>query len=103
MTVIRYYRDRRPWDCRQVRSPSWSDVEAAMRRMDNYCFPIVQPNCTEYEDDEEISVGSYYWKGGAWCDPTYESHGAFMNAIMYDSDDGKEWSAALEIIRNNCG
>lgn len=54
MTVVRYYRDRRPSDSEDVRSPSWSQVEDAIRRMDNYCFPIVQLNCTEHEDDEGI-------------------------------------------------
>jgi hypothetical protein len=54
MTVIRYYRDGRHWDCQEVLSPKWSDVEAAIRQMDNYCFPIVQLNCTEREDDEGI-------------------------------------------------
>jgi hypothetical protein len=54
MTVIRYYRDRRPWDSEDVCSPSWPEVDAAIRRMDNYCFPIVQLNCTEYEDDDAI-------------------------------------------------
>lgn len=54
MTVIRYYRDGRHWDDQEVRSPNWSDVEAAIRQMDNYCFPIVQLNCTEFEDDEGI-------------------------------------------------
>lgn len=54
MTVLRYYRDHRPWDSKDVPSPSWSQVESAIRRMDNYCFPIVQLNCTEFEDDEDI-------------------------------------------------
>jgi hypothetical protein len=54
MTVIRYYLDGRHWDDQEVRSPNWSDVEAAIRQMDNYCFPIVQLNCTEFEVDEGI-------------------------------------------------
>jgi hypothetical protein len=54
MTVIRYYRDGRHWDTEQINSPSWSDVELAIRRMDNYCFPIVQLNTTESEEDEDI-------------------------------------------------
>jgi hypothetical protein len=54
MTVIKYYRDYRPWESERVLSPVWSDVETAIRRMDNFCFPIVQLNCTEYDDDEGI-------------------------------------------------
>lgn len=54
MTIIRYYRDGRHWDDQKVRSPNWSDVEAAIRQMDSYCFPIVQLNCTEFEDDEGV-------------------------------------------------
>ena len=47
MTVIRYYRDRPDWDAQQIDSPSWSDVEPAIRRMDNYCFPAVQLKTTK--------------------------------------------------------
>lgn len=54
MTVIRYYRDQRPWDTEQVLSPSWPDVETAIRRMDNHCFPIVWLNCDEEDDAEDI-------------------------------------------------
>jgi hypothetical protein len=54
MTVIRYYRDGRPWDTEEVTSPAWSEVELAIRRMDNYCFPIVQLNKTEDENDQGI-------------------------------------------------
>ena len=54
MTVIRYYRDGRPCDSERVESPSWSDVVSAIRRMDNYCFPIVQLNVTDNDEDESI-------------------------------------------------
>lgn len=54
MTVVRYYRDNRPSDSERVNSPSWQDVEAAIRKMDNYCFPIVQLNCTGNDDDENV-------------------------------------------------
>jgi len=54
VSVIRYYRDRPGWDGEQIQDPTWDDVEAAIRRMDNYCFPIVQLNPTEFEDSEEI-------------------------------------------------
>lgn len=35
MSIIRYYRDARPWDVKQIDSPSWPDVESAIRLMDN--------------------------------------------------------------------
>jgi hypothetical protein len=54
MTVVRCYRDGRPSDSVDVPSPAWADVETAIRRMDNYCFPIVLLNLTPFEDDETI-------------------------------------------------
>lgn|SRR5690349_15795297 len=54
MTAIRYYRDRPGWDAQQIHSPTWSDVESAIGRMDNYCFPIVQLNTTDNDEDENV-------------------------------------------------
>ena len=54
MTAIRYYRDRPGWDAQEIDSPSWSDIEPAIRRMDNYYFPIVQLNTTANDEDEKI-------------------------------------------------
>lgn len=54
LTAIEYFRDRRPWTAHQVVSPTWEAVEAAVRRMDNFCFPIVQLHCTEFHDDEDM-------------------------------------------------
>jgi hypothetical protein len=54
MTIIRYFKDNRPWISEDIVSPSWEQIEAAIRKMDNYCFPIVQLNPTEYDDCEEI-------------------------------------------------
>lgn len=54
MTAIRYYRDGRHWVAEQIVCPSWADVERAIRRMDNYCFPIVQLNTTDDEEDQGI-------------------------------------------------
>lgn len=93
MTVIRYYRDSRPWDSVDVPSPAWEDVEAAIRKMDNYCFPIVQLNCTEFEDDEEIfnvigGDGRYalFHMMGEW---QYEApNGGDGEVRLWDSDQG---------------
>lgn len=54
LCIIRYYEDDRPWDEQKTRHPSWSQVESAIQQMDNRLYPIVQLNCTEYEDDEDI-------------------------------------------------
>ena len=48
------YRDGRHWDLERIHSPAWSDVERAVRRMDNYCFPWVQLNKTDDDTDESI-------------------------------------------------
>lgn len=53
MTVVRYYRDKHPSDKEQMKFPSWKDVEQAIRRMDNYCFPIVALSCKELATGED--------------------------------------------------
>jgi hypothetical protein len=65
MTVIRYYRDGRPWDAEEIEAPAWPDVEAAIRRMDNDCFPIVQLNATDNPENDDIFnvIGG----GGRWA------------------------------------
>lgn len=91
MTIIRYYRDGRPWDSEDVRSPAWLEVEAAIRRMDNFCYPIVQLNLTE--DDENIFNvigGNGRWAlfqmMGEW---QYEDrHGDPSEVRLWDSDQG---------------
>jgi len=93
MTVIRYYRDGRPWDSEDITEPAWPDVEAAIRRMDNYCFPIVQLNTTEYEDSGDIFnvVGG----AGRWAlfhmmgDWQYDLQGGGEGEVqLWDSDQG---------------
>ena len=93
MTVIQYFRDGRPWEEHTILSPSWSDVEAAIRRMDNYCFPIVQLNRTENEEDEGIfnifgGEGRYALAHmmGDWqyADP----EGSKAEARLWESDQG---------------
>lgn len=57
MKIIRYYRDDRPWDFQQVKSPSWLEIEPAIRRMDNYCFPIVQLiRDKDYKNDDSFNI-----------------------------------------------
>jgi len=86
-------RDDRPWDTEQIKAPRWSDVEAAIRRMDNFCFPIVQLNTTESEEDEgifNICGGSGRWAlfqmMGEW---QYEDAGGGEGEVqLWDSDQG---------------
>jgi hypothetical protein len=54
MTAIRYYRDGRRSDTEVIPDPSWTDVETTVRRMENYCFPIVQLNTTDDDEDEDV-------------------------------------------------
>jgi hypothetical protein len=65
MTCFRYYRDGRPWDTERIASPTWPDVEAAIRRMENYCFPIVRLNMTD--DDEDQAVFNVVGGAGRWA------------------------------------
>jgi Domain of unknown function (DUF4180) len=94
MTVVRYYDDR-PWDSEQVLSPLWSDVETAIRRMDNYYFPIVQLNCVEDEEDEDENVFNIIGGAGRFAlfhaigdwqyeDPTGEDE----RVRLWESDQG---------------
>ena len=53
LTEVEYFRDERPWAEHRTASPAWNDVEAAVRRMDNFCFPFVQLHPTESDDAED--------------------------------------------------
>lgn len=93
MTVIRYYRDGRPWDSQQIDSPPWADVEAAVRRMDNFCFPWVMLNTTD--DDEDEDVFNVMGGSGRWAlfqimgDWQYEDPaGGEAEVRLWDSDQG---------------
>lgn len=93
MTTIQYYKDGRPWDSEDLPSPTWSEVESAIRKMDNFCFPIVQLNLTEFEDDDDIFnvIGG----NGRWAlfhmmsDWQYEDpDGGDGEVRLWDSDQG---------------
>ncbi|WP_198732285.1 Imm1 family immunity protein [Sanguibacter suaedae] len=36
--------------------PTWDDVAAAVSRLDDHEFPIVELSCTEHDDDEALLV-----------------------------------------------
>ena len=93
MTVIRYYRDGRHWDTECITTPAWSDVEAAIRRMDNYCFPIVQLNTTKNEEAQDIF--NICGGAGRWAlfhlmgDWQYEQPGGGEGEVqLWESDQG---------------
>jgi hypothetical protein len=93
MKAVRYYRDGRHWDTECVDSPAWSDVEATVRRMDNYCFPWVQLNTTD--DDTDESIFNVMGGEGRWAlfhmmgDWQYEDPaGSDEEARLWDSDQG---------------
>jgi hypothetical protein len=95
LTVIEYFRDSRPWKAHHSMCPSWEEVEVAIRRMENYCFPIVQLNLTEFDDDENIfnvigGVGRYalFRMTGDW---QYEDPNGTDDPVhLWDSDQGYE-------------
>lgn len=93
LTVVRYYRDRRPWDTEVIGAPAWLDVEAAIRRMDNYCFPIVELNTTASEENSDIFT--VYGGNGRWAlaqitgDWQYEDPaGGEGDVRLWESDQG---------------
>jgi hypothetical protein len=93
MEAIRYYRDRRPWDTERIEAPTWPQVEEAIRRMDNYCFPIVHLNTTEvpwHDDIFNVIGGAGRWAifhmMGEW---QYEDPGGSDEEVrLWDSDQG---------------
>ncbi|AGZ39043.1 hypothetical protein AFR_03770 [Actinoplanes friuliensis DSM 7358] len=93
LTVIRYFRDGRHWESTDILSPSWPDVVTAIERMDDFCYPIVQLNCTADEEDETIfnvigGDGSYalFHQMGEWeyTDP----NGSDEEVRLWQSDQG---------------
>ena len=93
MEAVRYYRDGRPWDTERLDSPAWSHVDAAIRRMNNYCFPIVELNTTDEDTSESIFLvigGAGRWAllniMGEW---QYEDpEGGEEEVRLWDSDQG---------------
>src|SRR5947209_4435261 len=88
MTCLRYYRDGRHWDKERVDSPTWIDVEAAVRRMENYCFPVVQLNTTD--DDESESIFNIVGGAGRWA--LFHMMGEWQYTDpVYDGEIDEEW------------
>jgi hypothetical protein len=86
MTIVRYYRDGRHWDTERVESPTWADVESAVRRMDHYCFPIVQLNTTD-DDQNNTDLFNIIGGDGRWA--LFQLMGEWQY-VDPDSDDDEE-------------
>lgn len=99
MAVMKYYRDARPWDADLVPLPQWPQVEEAISRMDNYCFPIVllsrldfESGADVFEDEEAFNIvggsGRYalFHMTGDW---QYEDpNGGAGEVRLWESDQG---------------
>jgi hypothetical protein len=94
MLVVRYYRDGRHWDSERIERPEWAAVEEAVRRMDDYCFPIVHLNTTDVDWGEavfNIIGGDGRWAlfhmMGEWqyCDPSSDD---VEEVRLWSSDQG---------------
>ena len=95
MLVVRYYRDGRHWDTERIDSPQWPQVEAAIRRMDDYCFPIVHLNTTDTDwGDEVFNVigGAGRWAllhmMGKWQYTDRDYQGEIDEEWLWKSDQG---------------
>ncbi|MCW4453347.1 hypothetical protein OK348_00835 [Flavobacterium sp. MXW15] len=99
LVSIRYCRDGRPWDSEVVATPSWKQVEEAIMRMDDHCFPIVVQSALEcgsgaeaFEDDDSFHViggnGRFalFQNAGSW---QYRNpQGSNAEARLWQSDQG---------------
>lgn len=63
LVALRYYPDNKPWDGELIRNPSWEQVESVIRRMDDFCFPLVALSLNSclavsdvFEDDDSFHV-----------------------------------------------
>ena len=54
-------------------------------------------------DSVNHSVQCYYWESGEWCQPRYESHDTFVDAVFYKESNSEDWVKALTLIREDSG
>lgn len=93
MTATKYDRNNPDdWQFENRRLPSWPDVENAIRRMDNDCFPIVELSCNDLLDDDNFCVIggagqiALFHKMDRW---QYEDpNGGNSEVRLWDSDPG---------------
>ncbi len=99
MAVIRYHRDGTPWDTELISNPAWEQVELAIRRMDNFCFPIILLSTREFPTGDKVFVDDEAFNiiggNGRFAlvhmtgDWRYEDpNGSRAEARLWDSDQG---------------
>ena len=105
LTVVEYFRDGRPRVAHQVPIPLWDDIECAIRKMDNYCFPIVQLHRSDFDDDDD----SFNVVGGSGRYAMFHLMGDWQyvdasrgdgHAHLWESDQGyecKERNVAIDV------
>jgi hypothetical protein len=95
LTVSRYHREGHGSEADHVASPTWADVEAAVRRMDNYYFPFVSLSVHDDPEDDRLEAFWVVGGGGRWAmlrasgDWQYERPGGGEQDVrLWDSDQG---------------
>jgi hypothetical protein len=95
MTIIRYYKNGKSWTSKDIKYPKWEEIERAIKRMENYCFPIVKLSMTDNTDDENtlnVIGGNRRWAlfelMGNWeySDQSQDD----TDVYLWDSDQGYE-------------
>ncbi len=89
LVALRYYPDNKPWDGELIRNPSWEQVESVIRRMDDFCFPLVALSLNSclavsdvFEDDD-----SFHVIGGNDCFALFQNAGNWQYDNPYGSAD----------------
>ncbi len=104
LDCVEYLGFGKPGELKRIQDPSWVDVEGAIRKMDNYYFPIVELHC-DFGDDESVFLiigGSGRWAllnlSGEW---EYENPEGLDDDIeLWKSDQGyssKEKNTLVDI------
>lgn len=93
ITVMSYNPDNSPAAPKIITNPAWEEVEAAIRKLDNYGFPIVQLNVTEDEEDENnlhiIGGDGRFALFQPFGDWQYEDpDGGEDEVVLWESDQG---------------
>jgi hypothetical protein len=90
MDVTRYLPGREP-DQETVVSPTWADVEAAVRPMENYCYPIVELSTSDNENDDAkfVIIGG----AGRWALSHNYGEWQYVDATSTDDSEVRLWES----------
>lgn len=50
-------------------------------------------------DHDSGRVAAFYWKGGDWCAPKFDSHDDFMVDVLSPMTNDNDWSTMLTVIQ----